>query len=201
MGARRAARLPHQHVRPPGGRAGAPGERASARATALRALAEPLGADLWFGVPRRAGRLRGRPPGAEARSGTSTSPSCRATSSERPVAPEPARLLVDRRGQHGGLEAAQIGSTSGHGSASGVARSALLAVPDRLLSQDLLREATSPHSAGPCPILGDEVPSASGSPHDPPPAVRPQPRQLRPLRQRRRASASPTRWPRSGSAT
>jgi CubicO group peptidase (beta-lactamase class C family) len=52
----------------------------------------------------------------------------------------------------------QIGSTSGHGSAAGVARIYTeLAVPDRLLSQDLLREATRAQSTGPCPILGEDV--------------------------------------------
>jgi CubicO group peptidase (beta-lactamase class C family) len=53
---------------------------------------------------------------------------------------------------------AQIGSTSGHGSASGVARTyAALLEPDRLLSTELLTLATSPQAVGTCPILGEEV--------------------------------------------
>ena len=127
---------------------------------ALRALAEPLGADVWFGVPvdeqaRCADVLW-------------------AWSSEIPVfdleqlSGDVLMNLLAHYNPPGyssiGLantptwRAAQIGSTSGHGSASGIARIyAELAQPDRLLSPDLLREATSPQSIGPCPILGDDV--------------------------------------------
>jgi CubicO group peptidase (beta-lactamase class C family) len=54
--------------------------------------------------------------------------------------------------------AAEVPSTNGHGSARGVARvyDALLE-PGRLLSADLLAEATSPQSAGYCPILHEDV--------------------------------------------
>jgi CubicO group peptidase (beta-lactamase class C family) len=54
--------------------------------------------------------------------------------------------------------AAQVPSTNGHGSASGVARmySALLE-PGRLLSSDLLVEATRAQSVGYCPVLGEEA--------------------------------------------
>jgi CubicO group peptidase (beta-lactamase class C family) len=127
---------------------------------ALRALAGPLGADVWFGVPLEAqprcadvlwapsqplptfdlDRLSGdvllnalahfNPPGYSS-VGLANTPEWRLT---------------------------QIGSTSGHGSATGVARIYTeLAVPDRLLSQDLLREATRAQSTGPCPILGEDV--------------------------------------------
>ena len=53
---------------------------------------------------------------------------------------------------------AEIPSTNGHGSARGVARlySALLE-PGRVLSSDLLSEATSPQSEGYCPILHEDV--------------------------------------------
>lgn len=52
----------------------------------------------------------------------------------------------------------QIGSTSGHGSARGIARVyAALGEADRLLSDDLLTEATRPQSVGHCPVLGEEV--------------------------------------------
>ncbi|MBS1848588.1 MAG: beta-lactamase family protein [Actinobacteria bacterium] len=54
--------------------------------------------------------------------------------------------------------ASQIGSTSGHGSAHGIAKIyAALCEPDRLLSDDLLAEATKPASTGPCPVLGETV--------------------------------------------
>ena len=127
---------------------------------ALRALAGPLGADVWFGVPLEEqprcadvlwapsqpiptfdlDRLSGdvllnalahfNPPGYSS-VGLANTPEWRLT---------------------------QIGSTSGHGSAAGVARIYTeLAVPDRLLSQDLLREATRAQSTGPCPILGEDV--------------------------------------------
>ncbi|HEX3333379.1 MAG TPA: serine hydrolase domain-containing protein [Acidimicrobiales bacterium] len=53
---------------------------------------------------------------------------------------------------------AAVPSTNGHGTARGVARlyDALLQ-PGRLLSTDLLAEATSPQSAGFCPILHEDV--------------------------------------------
>ena len=53
---------------------------------------------------------------------------------------------------------AQVPSTNGHASASGIARIyAALLEPDRLLSVALLAEATSPQSTGWCPVLGEEV--------------------------------------------
>jgi CubicO group peptidase (beta-lactamase class C family) len=53
---------------------------------------------------------------------------------------------------------AMIPSTNGHGTARGVARlyGALLE-PGRLVSADLLAEATSAQSTGYCPILHDDV--------------------------------------------
>jgi CubicO group peptidase (beta-lactamase class C family) len=54
--------------------------------------------------------------------------------------------------------AAEIPSTNGHGSARGVAHLyAALLEPGRLLSADLLAEATSPQSSGYCPILHEDV--------------------------------------------
>ena len=53
---------------------------------------------------------------------------------------------------------AQVPSTNGHGSATGVARMyAALLEPGRLLSPDLLAEATKPQSVGYCPVLGEET--------------------------------------------
>ncbi len=53
---------------------------------------------------------------------------------------------------------AEVPSTNGHASAVGVARlySGLLE-PGRLVSADLLAEATSPQSSGYCPVLEEEV--------------------------------------------
>lgn len=52
----------------------------------------------------------------------------------------------------------EVPSTNGHASARGIAGfyDALLE-PGRLLSDDLLSEATRAHSSGPCPILGEDV--------------------------------------------
>ena len=53
---------------------------------------------------------------------------------------------------------AEVPSTNGHGSARGVARLyAALLEPGRLLSPDLLAEATSAQSEGYCPILHEDV--------------------------------------------
>jgi CubicO group peptidase (beta-lactamase class C family) len=53
---------------------------------------------------------------------------------------------------------AQVPSTNGHGSATGVARLyAALLEPGRLLSEELLSEATTAQSTAYCPVLGDEV--------------------------------------------
>jgi CubicO group peptidase (beta-lactamase class C family) len=53
---------------------------------------------------------------------------------------------------------AEVPSTNGHGSARGVARLyAALLEPGRLLSPDLLADATSPQSEGYCPILHEDV--------------------------------------------
>lgn len=126
---------------------------------ALRALAEPLAADVWIGVP----------------------PSEQHRCAEviwAPVNPIP-EFDVDQLSGDLLLNAlahfnppgyssvgvmntpawreAQIGSTSGHGSATGIARIyAALAQPDRLLSADLLAEATRVQATGPCPILGED---------------------------------------------
>jgi len=54
--------------------------------------------------------------------------------------------------------AAQVPATNGHGTAVGVARVyAALIEPGRILSSDLLAEATRVQRTGPCPVLGEEV--------------------------------------------
>lgn len=126
---------------------------------ALRALVEPLDADIWFGVPpseqhRCADIIWAAPDG---------------------LVPDPDALTGDARMvalsyfnppgySSGGVvntsqwRATQIPSTSGHGTATGIARVyAALLEPGRLLSPDLLAEATRPQSEGFCPVLGEEV--------------------------------------------
>ncbi|MBI4936025.1 MAG: beta-lactamase family protein [Actinobacteria bacterium] len=54
--------------------------------------------------------------------------------------------------------AAQVPSTNGHGSATGLARLyAAMVEPGRLLSPDLLAEATRVQASGPCPVLGEDI--------------------------------------------
>lgn len=142
-------------VRRAGGHA--PGE-------ALQRLTAPLGADLWFGVPAAEQHRCAEVVWAPA----------------RPIPVVDLHQVVD--GLDGDVlmnvlahlnppgyssvgvvntprwRASQIGSTSGHGSAEGVARiyDALLQ-PSRLLSPDLLAFATTPRAEGHCPILDDDV--------------------------------------------
>lgn len=52
---------------------------------------------------------------------------------------------------------AQIPSTNGHGTATGLARLYAAIVDGRLLSPSLLAEATRVQSEGPCPVLGEDV--------------------------------------------
>ncbi|HEX7135856.1 MAG TPA: serine hydrolase domain-containing protein [Iamia sp.] len=127
----------------------------------LRAVAGPLGADVWFGVP------------------DAEQPRC-ADIVWDPASPLPTVTSFD--GLEGDVlmnalahlnppgyssvgqvntpawRALPLGSTAGHGSAAGLARLyAALLEPGRLLSPDLLAHATSPRATGHCPILGDEV--------------------------------------------
>jgi CubicO group peptidase (beta-lactamase class C family) len=53
---------------------------------------------------------------------------------------------------------AQVPSTNAHATARGLARFyELLLEPGRVVSAELLADATRPHSVGPCPILGEEA--------------------------------------------
>ncbi len=126
--------------------------------TALRTIAEPLGADVWFGVPAAE---EGR---------------CAELLWEQPaMLPDPFALDGDARMTmmsyfnppgycSAGLvntsawRSAQIPATNGHGTAQGVARMyAALLEPNRLLSAELLAEATRSQSEGYCPTLGEDV--------------------------------------------
>lgn len=152
------------------------GDSAAAR---LATVAAPLGADVFIGVP-----LRERP-------------RCADVVFHAPVpaaAPDFAALEGDTRMEmlsyfnplgyssmgvvnSSEWRGAAVPSTNGHGSAAGVARLyAGLLEPGRLLSTELLDEATRPQSSGFCPILHDEVtfglgfnPTVPGRPFGPHP--------------------------------
>lgn len=129
----------------------------------LRAICEPLGADVWFGVPTSE-----QPRCAD----VIWAPSAAITPDTSGLDPftidgEPGMVM---RGyfnppgysSHGVVNtpqwrSAQVPSTNGHGSASGVATLYSAIVSGKVLSTDLLSEATRPQSSGHCPVLGEEV--------------------------------------------
>jgi len=137
------------------------GETCAAR---LAATTDRLGADLWFGVP----------PSEQHRCAevifVATPPSEPVDSTELFGDELMARLSYFNPRGYSSMgvvnspewRAALVPSTNGHGTASGIARlyAALLGRDrdcDRLLSAELLTEATTPQSQGYCPILGEEV--------------------------------------------
>ncbi len=126
----------------------------------LRDVAGPLGADLWWGVPvdqqHRCADVIWAPAG--------------------PTGPIDLDTLDDTAYMvFGGYfnppgyasvgvvnspewRSAQVPSTNGHGSATGLARLyAALSEEGRLLSPALLAEATRVQAHGPCPVLGEEI--------------------------------------------
>ena len=130
-----------------------PGER-------LRNLAALLGADLWFGVPpaeqHRCAEvvwaIGDRPPSVDR---------VALTGDELMVQlgyfnpPGYSSMGVVNTSE---WRSAQVPSTNGHGTATAIARIyAALLEPGRLLSPELLVEATRPQSVGFCPVLGEEV--------------------------------------------
>jgi CubicO group peptidase (beta-lactamase class C family) len=137
--------------------------------TVLRSLAEPLGADLWCGVPpaeqdRCAEVVWAPRPGSQP--GLDGVPDA-ATLAGVLTGDRLMNVLAHFNppgyssvglANTPAWRAAQVPSTNGHGTAAGVARLyAALLEPGRLLSPDLLAEATRVQSAGPCPILGEDV--------------------------------------------
>jgi CubicO group peptidase (beta-lactamase class C family) len=126
----------------------------------LRGVAEPLGADLWIGLPeahhaRCADVIFAVPlPTEQLRQRAFPDEASMETLAHfNPPGYSSIGVVNSAR-----WRSAQVPSTNGHGSARGLARFyAALLEPDRLLSADLLALATRPHSVGPCPILGEEV--------------------------------------------
>jgi CubicO group peptidase (beta-lactamase class C family) len=131
-----------------------PGER-------LRSVAGPLDADIWFGVPlaeqHRCADVVWAPaaplPVVGAFDGLTGDVLMNALAHLNPPGYSSIGVVNTPA-----WRSAQIGSTSGHASASGIARIyAALLQPGRLLSPGLLAEATTTQVAAQCPILADEL--------------------------------------------
>jgi CubicO group peptidase (beta-lactamase class C family) len=126
----------------------------------LHGVTDPLGADVWFGVPRSeqhrcADVIFVANPSAEAIDFAELQGDALMTMlSYFNPSGYSSIGIVNTANWRGAL----VPSTNGHGTAAGIARlyGALLE-HDRLLSADLLAEATSPQSEGYCPVLGEEV--------------------------------------------
>jgi CubicO group peptidase (beta-lactamase class C family) len=133
------------------------GEMPGAR---LRSVTTPLEADVWFGLPkleqhRCAEIIMGS---GGTRSGSSIG-----------IGSDPEGMVSLGYFNPPGYSSmgvvnsvpwrsAQVPSTNGHGTATGIARIyAALLEPGRLLSPDLLHEATRIQSQGFCPVLGEET--------------------------------------------
>ena len=130
----------------------------------LRSVADSIGADVWVGVPAGQQHRCAEVIWAPAPSLT------QATAPDDAVELSGESLMIalgyfnppgySSTGvvNTAAWRGAQVPSTNGHGSASGVARMyGALLEPGRLLSPDLLAEATSAQSVGYCPVLGEEV--------------------------------------------
>jgi CubicO group peptidase (beta-lactamase class C family) len=126
----------------------------------LREVAAPLGADLWWGVPaHQQGRC----------ADVIWAPSSPIPELDLDSLDDAAFMVFGGYfnppgySSHGVVNsvewrAAEVPSTNGHGSATGLARlySALIGTRP-LLSHELLAEATRVQAAGPCPVLGEDV--------------------------------------------
>lgn len=128
--------------------------------TRLRQVAQPLDADIWFGVPadqqHRCAELIWAPASSPGEVDFDS------------LSGESLMLMLGYFNPPGyssqGVvnspewRGAQVPSTNGHGTALGLARlySALIE-PGRLLSTGLLDEATRVQSEGPCPVLAEDV--------------------------------------------
>jgi CubicO group peptidase (beta-lactamase class C family) len=132
-------------------------------AQALRRLAEPLGADAWYALPDRV-QARCAEVLFEPTPALSASFARAASSTDgdgRMIAL--AYANPPAYGSQGVVNtstwrSAQVPAANCHGSASGIARLyAALLEPGRLISSDLLDEATRVQVSGQCPVLGEEV--------------------------------------------
>ncbi len=129
---------------------------------ALRALAEPLDSDVWYGVPRSEQHRCADIVWAPAQQGSKDGVDYEQFSGDQRMVmqsyfnpPGYASVGIVNTPEWRGF---QVPSTNGHGTARGVARVyAALLQPGRLLSSSLLAEATSAQSVGYCPVLDDDV--------------------------------------------
>ncbi len=126
----------------------------------LRALAGPLGADIWYGVSEADLARCADVILASAASPAQLPPADGADESSMVLRgyfnpPGYSSFGVVNTTQ---WRQAQVPSTNGHGTATGIARfyDALLE-PGRVLSAELLAEATTVQSEGWCPVLGEEA--------------------------------------------
>ncbi len=125
----------------------------------LRSIAGPLGADVWFGVPRRlhprcADVVWNGSSDIEVDFGALAGDELMTMASYFNPAGYSSLGVVNTTS----WRSAEVPSTNGHGTARGIAvMYAALTVSPGLLSADLLAEATAPQSTGFCPVLGEEV--------------------------------------------
>jgi CubicO group peptidase (beta-lactamase class C family) len=125
----------------------------------LRSIAEPLGADVWFGVPPR---LHPRCADVVWHGATDIQVDFGALTGDELMVMvsyfNPAGYSSVGVVNTASWRSAEVPSTNGHGTARGIALmyAALTASPG-LLSADLLAEATGPQSSGFCPVLGEDV--------------------------------------------
>jgi CubicO group peptidase (beta-lactamase class C family) len=125
----------------------------------LRSIAEPLGADVWFGVPPR---LHPRCADVVWHGATDIEVDFGALTGDELMTMvsyfNPAGYSSVGVVNTATWRSTEVPSTNGHGTARGIALlyAALTASPG-LLSADLLAEATTPQSTGFCPVLGEEV--------------------------------------------
>jgi CubicO group peptidase (beta-lactamase class C family) len=125
----------------------------------LRSLAEPLDADVWFGLPRC---LQSRCADVVWNGSTDINIDFEELTGDELMVMlsyfNPAGYSSVGVVNTENWRSAEVPSTNGHGTARGIALlyAALMASPG-LLSADLLAEATAPQSTGFCPVLGEDV--------------------------------------------
>lgn len=127
----------------------------------LRSVIDPLGLDLWIGIPvqqqHRCAEVVWAPtaPLGEVRfGGLEGDALMNALAHFNPPGYSSVGVVNSQE-----WRSAQVPSTNAHASARGLAGfyGALLDPDDPLLSAALLADATRPRSSGPCPILGEDV--------------------------------------------
>ena len=125
----------------------------------LRSLAGPLGADVWFGVPRH---LHSRCADIVWKGSSEIAIDFGELAGDELMTMlsyfNPAGYSSVGVVNTQSWRSAVVPATNGHGTARGIALLyAALMAPPGLLSADLLAEAAAPQSTGFCPILGEEV--------------------------------------------